>query len=86
MGIAPVTNKAREEIIVQLAPGVQASAWIIGYGKQNVQLVRRLSPNGDYYLITSDPNIMGAEEMLEFLRQDESVLGAQKNQPVEVRE
>lgn len=85
-GAVPVANKAREEIIVQLASGVQVKAWIIAYGKQNVQFVKRISPNGDYYLITADPNIMSAEELLEFLRQDKDVLGAQLNGKVEGRD
>ena len=81
-----VANAAREEIIVQLADGVRAEAWIVAYGKQNAQLVRRLSPTSNYYLITADPNLMAADELLEYLRRDESVLGAQRNTQVEGRE
>lgn len=75
----PVNKADREEIIVHLQPDVNPEAWIIQYGKQNVLLKERLSPNGNYYLITSDPNIMGADELLDFLRQDAAVLSAQKN-------
>lgn len=82
----PVAASAREEIIVQLEPDVQAEAWIIAYGKQNVKLKERISPNGSYYLITADPNIMRASELLEFLRQDESVISAQLNGKVGIRE
>lgn len=82
----PVNNLDREEIIVHLRADVNPEAWIIGYGKQNAQLVKRLSPNGNYYLITTDPNIMGSEEFLDFLRQDAAVLSAQKNGTVGPRE
>lgn len=82
----PVAAAIREEIIVQLEEGVEAAAWIITYGKQNVKLRERISPNGSYYLITSDPNIMPAKELLEFLRKDESVISAQLNGTVEIRE
>ncbi len=80
--LLPQANQAREEIIVQLREGVEAASWVIAYGKQNVELKQRLAPNSPYYLITADPNIMGTEELLNFLRQDQAVLSAQKNQPV----
>lgn len=81
----PVANKTREEIIVQLEPGVVAETWVIKYGKQNVAVKNRISPNGNYYVITSDPNIMPAEELLTFLRQDANVVSAQKNQQISPR-
>lgn len=84
--ITPVANSAGEEIIVQLAPGVAGETWIVAYGKQNAKLVRRMSPNSAYYLITADPNIMGADELLKFIRQDKDVLGAQRNGGVEQRD
>ncbi len=84
--IVPVADAAREEIIVQLAPGVEAKAWIIAYGKQNVRLKERISPNSSYYIITADPNIMPAKALLERLRLDESVQSAQLNRQVEMRE
>ncbi len=78
----PVASQERQEIIVQLADGVTAEAWIIAYGKQNVALKNRISPNSAYYLITADPNVMAAEELLDFLRKDPSVLSAQLNREV----
>jgi len=81
----PVANQEREEIIVQLSEGVAATTWVIAYGKQNVQVKNRISPNSPYYIITADPNIMGAEELLTFLRQDKDVLSAQLNNAVKPR-
>ena len=78
----PVANTEKQEIIVQLNEGVVATAWVIAYGKQNVQVKNRISPNSPYYIITADPNIMGAEELLDFLRQDVNVVSAQLNRPV----
>lgn len=82
---APVGNREREEIIVQLKDGVVAETWIIAYSKQNVKVKNRISPRSPYYLITADPNIMGGAELLEFLRKDESVLSAQLNKQVSPR-
>lgn len=85
-GATPVANMAREEIIVQLNNGVNAAAWVVNYGKQNVQLVNRLSPNSAYYLITADPNLMPAKELLDFLRKDPEVTSAQLNNKAEERQ
>lgn len=74
-----------EEIIVHLEAGVNPQAWIIQYSKQNVQIKERITPNGNYYLILSDPNLMDTEELLSFLRQDESVISAQRNRQVTPR-
>jgi hypothetical protein len=82
----PVNNLDREEIIVHLQPEVNPEAWIIRYGKQNVKLKERLSPNGNYYLISADPNIMGSDELLDLLRLDAAVLSAQKNGKVGPRD
>lgn len=81
----PVAASAREEIIVQLAQGVVVENWVINYSKQNVQFKERISPNGNYYIITSDPNLMPSEELLDFLRRDISVVSAQLNQVVKPR-
>ena len=83
--VQPVANNTRQELIVHLKPDVNAKAWVIAYAKQNVTVKERISPNGNYYLLESDPNIMGAEELLGFLRQDESVISAQLNQAVTPR-
>lgn len=79
MNIRPRANLEREEIIVELQPGTLVTAWVIAYGKQNVQYKERISPNGNYYLITADPNLMGADELLEYLRKDDNVVSAQRN-------
>ena len=76
---------APQEIIVELKAGVVAAAWIVNYSKQNVQLKERISPSSDFYLITADPNLMDAEELLSVLRQDPEVLSAQENRTVSPR-
>ncbi|WP_273444784.1 DUF6438 domain-containing protein [Neolewinella agarilytica] len=85
LNLRPKANKEREEIIVELQAGTRVETWLVNYGKQNVQFKQRLSPNGNYYLITADPNLMGADELLGYLRKDASVLSAQRNQAVNPR-
>ena len=67
------------EIIVRLQEGADAGAWLVKYGKQGVTLKQRISPNSPYYLITANPNLMSATELLKYLRQDEEVISAQMN-------
>ena len=82
----PLVDAAvRQEILVKLQAGADAGAWIKGYSKQNVALEKRLSPNGPYYLITTDPTLLTAQELLTRLRQDGTVVSAQLNQRVEPR-
>lgn len=76
---------APQEIIVELQASVNAAAWIVNYSKQNVQLKERISPGSDYYLITADPNLMDADELLPILRQDPEVMSAQRNQQLSPR-
>jgi len=76
---------AAEEIIVHLKAGVNPRAWIVRYGKQNAQLKERISPNGNYYVVLSDPNIMGTNELINFMRRDESVISVQRNRQVTPR-
>lgn len=76
---------AKEEVIVHLEPGVNPEAWIVQYGKQNVTMKEKLTPNGNYYVIFADPNYMGGEELLTYLRQDKDVISAQLNGKVSPR-
>ena len=75
----------KQEIIVRLAPGVDGRAWAGGYAQQGVRFIRRLSPNGDYYLYSTDPNLLSTEALLDRVRADESVISAQMNKPVGIR-
>lgn len=77
--VRPAAENEREEIIVLLRDNVVADTWVIAYGKQNVKIKNRISPNSSYYLITSDPNLMAASELLEYLRKDPAVVSAQLN-------
>lgn len=83
--LRPSAKKQREELIVELREGVSADSWVVAYGKQNVAIKQRISPSSNYYIILADPNLMAAEELLTFLRQDVNVLSAQLNAEVRPR-
>ncbi|NJC26357.1 DUF6438 domain-containing protein [Neolewinella antarctica] len=75
----------KEEIIVHLREGVVAGTWLAKYGRQGVALKEQITPNTQYYLITTNPNLMAADELLQYLRQDEDVISAQENGTVSPR-
>ena len=75
------------EVIVELRPDVDPSAWIVRYGRQKMQIKERISPNQPYYLLTHETDLMPTEELLSWLRQDPDVVSAQTNaRPVEYRD
>lgn len=75
----PVAEGDRETIIVRLKEGADAGAWVGKYAKQGVVLKKQVSPNSPYYIVTANSNVMGAAELLEFLRRDVDVVSAQLN-------
>lgn len=80
-----IDQKATEELIIQLEHGVDPSAWVIKYKSLNLQYKSKVTPNGNYYLFNADPNKMDIESMLDLVRRDENVLGAQTNKQVSPR-
>ncbi len=80
----PIETK-REEIIVHLQPTTNLDAWIVKYAKQSAKIKEKLTPSGSYYLIEVDPGLMEVEELIDLMRRDESVLSAQRNQPLNPR-
>lgn len=79
-------RKQPQQIIVRLVPGVDGEAWAGRYAQSaGVRFVKRVSPNGDYYLYSTDPNLLETEELLERVRADEDVVSAQENRPVGIR-
>ncbi|MEN0006563.1 MAG: DUF6438 domain-containing protein [Bacteroidota bacterium] len=70
------------EIIVQLSPDLDTRAWVKKYKKQKYRLVRKISTSRtglDYWLSTFDDSSIAPLEMLEKLRKDGSVNGAEFN-------
>ncbi len=73
------------EIIVRLRDGVNTEDWLDKYQAQKVQVKEVLSPSGSYLLITFDAEIIVPDEMLDLVRQDGEVIGAEFNREVDLR-
>ncbi len=70
------------ELIVNLARDVDPAVWIIQFSRQEMNIVKRISPNSPYWLFRYNTNKMDPNEMLERVRRDPYVLSAEFNKEV----
>lgn len=73
------------QLIVQLAEQVKPDVWVIQYAKQNMAIVERISPNSNYYVVSFNAEVMPPREMLEWVRRDPYVMGAEFNKEGSMR-
>lgn len=71
-----------DELLVNLSQEVDPSVWIIQFARQDMQIVRRISPNSPYWLLHFNPDRIAPNEMLEAVRRDQYVLSAEFNRKV----
>lgn len=67
------------ELIVNLSPEVDAAVWVIQFAKQDMQIVKRISPNSPYWLFRFNADRGSPNEVLEAVRRDPYVLSAEFN-------
>lgn len=80
-----VPQQPTQELIIQLENGVNPEAWAVRFNTLNLRYKSKVTPNGNYYLFDADPNRMNIEDLLDIIRRDEKVLGAQTNKEVKPR-
>lgn len=71
-----------DELLVNLSQEVDPSVWIIQFAKQDMQIVKRLSPNSPYWLFKFNADRMAPNEMLQWVQRDPYVLSAEFNKRV----
>jgi len=74
------------ELIVQLKGRVDAQQWLAKYQGQSMQIRKKLSPDMAYYLVSFDANAISPQDMLERVRRDPDVSGAQFNKRLSPRQ
>jgi len=67
------------ELVVQLNNGVNAYAWTEKYTKQGMKVLRSLSTDGYHWLMSFDPSVVPPKDMIELVRKDSGVIGAEFN-------
>lgn len=75
-------NVIANELIVNLSPQVDPNVWIIQFARQDMQIVRRISPNSPYWVFRYNPDRTPPNEMLEMVRRDPYVLSAEFNRRI----
>ncbi len=79
------SNDASKTILVSLKPTVKAKRWVDGKKHLKLKIVRYLSPNGTYFLVTYDPE-RDRNRVMEELRRDKDVLAVSPgDQPAKPR-
>ena len=72
------THVVANELIIQLIDDVEPTTWVKKYAKQKMTVVKSL-PNGLYWVVKYNTEIMPPREMLGFIRKDDFVLSAEFN-------
>ncbi len=78
-------NIIANELIVQLREGHDGNRWVRQYRKQEMEVLERVSPSGNYWRVRYNPDIKSPEEMLAMVRRDLEVVGAEFNKKLELR-
>lgn len=78
-------NVVPYELIVQIDSGIDINAWARKYSKQSMQVVKSLSPNGYFWLVSFDDQVIPPRQMLEFVRNDSDVVSAEFNKKLDRR-
>ncbi|MCP3933630.1 MAG: hypothetical protein GY705_31570 [Bacteroidetes bacterium] len=64
-------------ILVELRKEIDINTWIQKYAKQSMQIKRKVSATKNFWLVTFDTGAVVPEQMLEFIRRDKDVVGAE---------
>ena len=78
-------NVIPNELIVQISNTTDINVWSRKYAKQNMEVVKALSPNGHFWLVSFDDQIIPPKQMLEFVKNDPEVVSAEFNKKLDKR-
>lgn len=78
-------NVITDEIIVELKNGRDGAMWARQYRRYEMEIVERISPTGNYWLVRYNAEATPPQEMLEKVRSDLEVMGAEFNKKLTVR-
>lgn len=82
----PEMDIIENEVVVELKLGVLVDEWVEQYPSYGVQVIRKLSPQRAYWLLSYDTNLIAPDAFITLLKKDEQVLQAEFNKKVDKRE
>lgn len=71
-----------QELIVQFKQEVNMDEWIKTYAKNQMQKVKQIAPNMNYYVVSYNTATLPAKEMIALIKKDTKVAEAQTNKEV----
>lgn len=74
------------DVIVQLKEGVDVQKWMKKYDTFGIRLKKRVTPQGQYYVVSKNPGMGSANDFLQYMKIDEDVIGAQWDQALSPRD
>lgn len=80
-----ISQQEMTNVIVQLKDGVDIRQWMKKFDEYGMHLIKRLSPNQQYYLVAKDPAKGFANDFLQLIKRDPEVIDAQWDRKLEER-
>src|SRR5688500_11849582 len=81
-----IPEPARTDLIVQLKEGVDIHEWMKKFDSFGIQLKKRLSPRGQYYLVSKHPEKGYSNDFLQSIKLDPDVVDAQWDNQLQRRD
>ena len=78
-------NVISNELIVEISNGIDINVWSRKYAKQDMQVVKSLSNNKLFWLVSFNDQIIPPNQMLEFVKNDPDVVSAEFNKKLNKR-
>jgi hypothetical protein len=73
------------DVLVQLKEGVDVHTWMKKYETFGIRLKKRITPQGQYYLVSKNAGMGSANDFLQYMKVDDEVIGAQWDQELSLR-
>jgi Domain of unknown function (DUF6438) len=79
-------NALENQLILAPAENVSLTNWFQRYQKYDLQLIKKVSPNLNFWLISFNTKLISQEEMIKLLKGDKDIKSVEVNRGIEVRD
>lgn len=80
-------NKASEnQLIIEPAENVSLTNWFQKYQRYDLQLIKKVSPSLNYWLVSFNLKLISQKEMIKLLKGDRDIKSVEVNREMEVRD
>ena len=78
-------KEVQTDVILQLKDSIDINEWMKQYDRFGIQLKKRITPRQQYYLVSKDPQKGDANDFLQYIKLDSSVISAEWDKEIENR-